>query len=76
MPTRPKPSQLNPTAPPNLTDTRHFLFTRPLSNTTTRSRVQLKLEELPDSVTEEMLKSDEAFLRAFHHILLEVRPDL
>ena len=52
------------------------LFTRPLSNTTTRSRVQLKLEGLPDSVTEEMLKSDEAFLRAFHHILLEVRPDL
>ncbi|WZN63513.1 multifunctional methyltransferase subunit TRM112 [Chloropicon roscoffensis] len=32
----------------------------------------LKLEGLPDSVTEEMLKSDEAFLRAFHHILLEV----
>merc|ERR1712010_181983 len=31
-----------------------------------------KLEGLPDAVTDEMLKSDESFLRTFHHILLEV----
>merc|ERR1711943_143245 len=29
-------------------------------------------EGLPDAVTDEMLKSDESFLRTFHHILLEV----
>eukprot|EP00887_Chlorella_sp_A99_P000147 scaffold16.g147.t1 len=28
--------------------------------------------ELPESVTEEMLREDEEFLRAFHHALLEV----
>merc|ERR1711934_993837 len=36
------------------------------------SIAQLKLEGLPDAVTDEMLKSDESFLRTFHHILLEV----
>ena len=35
--------------------------------------LQLKLDGLPESVSEDMLKSDEGFLRTFHHILLEVR---
>ncbi|QDZ18738.1 Trm112p domain-containing protein [Chloropicon primus] len=33
---------------------------------------ELKIEGLPESVSEEMLKGDESFLRAFHHALLEV----
>eukprot|EP00212_Chloropicon_laureae_P004128 CAMPEP_0197488306 /NCGR_PEP_ID=MMETSP1311-20131121/3279_1 /TAXON_ID=464262 /ORGANISM="Genus nov. species nov., Strain RCC856" /LENGTH=124 /DNA_ID=CAMNT_0043032307 /DNA_START=6 /DNA_END=380 /DNA_ORIENTATION=+ len=28
--------------------------------------------QLPESVSEDMLKSDEGFLRSFHHVLLEV----
>jgi len=31
------------------------------------------LDELPETVSEEMLAGDEQFLRAFHHILLEVQ---
>ena len=37
---------------------------------------KLKIEGLPESVSEEMLKGDESFLRAFHHALLEVRHSL
>ena len=37
-----------------------------------RGQTQLKLEGLPASVTDDMLKEDEEFLRTFHHILLEV----
>ena len=30
------------------------------------------MDGLPEAVTAEMLESDEAFLKAFHHALLEV----
>ena len=38
-----------------------------------RVRSQLDLQGLPDAVSDEMLHSDEDFLRTFHHILLEVQ---
>jgi len=56
-----------------LTDVPHGLCVCPSPlDRNEQHQQKLKIEGLPESVSEEMLKGDESFLRAFHHALLEV----
>jgi len=60
-----------------LTDVPHGLCVCPSPlDRNEQHQQKLKIEGLPESVSEEMLKGDESFLRAFHHALLEVSHSL